>query len=269
MDTRKIQYLRPDQILEEIKNAPVAYLPLGLLEWHGPHLPLGVDSFNAERVAEMAASLCGGLLMPTLYFGTERERPKEVLDWLGFDSSEWIVGMDFPANSLPSMYANQEMFALVVREHLRLIESMNFKVIVLVSGHAATNQLETLERLAAEFNAERRVQVLVALPFVQNKEGIFEVGHASRIETSVMLELAPETVDLSKLPSKDQPLKNIDFAVIDYFTFLGSPTPDRTVREDDDPRFADASEGEKCLNAACQQICDRVRAELNRLLWLD
>lgn len=265
MDTRKIQYLRPDQIQAEINRAPVAYLPLGLLEWHGPHLPMGVDSFNAERVAEMAAGLCGGLVMPTLYFGTERERPQEMLDWLGFDSPEWIIGMDFPDNSLPSLYTSQEMFALVVREHLRLIQRMKFKIIVLVSGHAATNQLETLERLAVEFNAGEGARVLVALPFVQNEEGIFEVGHASRIETSVMLALAPDTVDLSRLPPKDQPLKNKDFAIIDYPTFLGRPTPDRTVRDNDDPRSADAAEGEKSMNAACRQICERVRDELNLL----
>lgn len=265
MDTRKIQFLRPEQILEEIKKTPVAFLPLGLLEWHGPHLPMGVDSFNAEHVAEMAANMCGGLVMPTLYFGTERERPPEVLDWLGFDSPEWIVGMDFPDNSLPSLYTNQELFALAVREHIRLIQTMKFKLIVLVSGHAATNQLETLERLAAEFNAGKEIRVLFALPFVQNREGIFEVGHASRIETSVMLALAPDTVDLNRLPPADQPLKNRDYAIVDYLTFLGKPTPDRTVREDDDPRRASAADGERSMNAACQQICDRVRDELNML----
>lgn len=265
MDTRKIQFLRPEQIQEEIKNTPVAFLPLGLLEWHGPHLPMGVDSFNAERVADMAANRCGGLVMPTLYFGTERERPPEVLDWLGFDSPEWIVGMDFPDNSLPSLYTNQELFALAVREHIRLIQTMKFKLIVLVSGHAATNQLETLERLAGEFNAGKGLRVLVALPFVQNREGIFEVGHASRIETSVMLALAPDTVDLNRLPPADQPLKNTDYAIVDYLTFLGKPTPDRTVREDDDPRRASAADGERSMNAACQQICDRVRDELNML----
>ena len=142
---------------------------------------------------------------------------------------------------------------------------MKFKVIVLVSGHAATNQLETLERLAAEFNAGKEIRVLVALPFVQNREGIFEVGHASRIETSVTLALAPGTVDLSRLPPADQPLKNTDYAIVDYLTFLGKPTQDRTVREDDDPRRASAADGERSMNAACQQICDRVRDELNML----
>jgi len=265
MHTRHIQYLRPSQILAEIEKSPVAYLPLGLLEWHGPHLPLGVDSLNAEHVAELAAETCGGLVMPVLYFGTERERPHEMLEWLGFETDQWIVGMDFPANSLPSMYASEEMFALVVRENLRLMQSWNFKIIVVVSGHAASNQLETLERLAAEFNARGEARVLVTLPFVQNEERIFEVGHASKIETSVMLALEPGTVNLGALPAKNEALKNSEFAIVDYLTFLGQPTTCRTVREEDDPRNATVEDGEKSMQRASQQICERVRIELDRL----
>jgi len=70
MHTRRIQYLCPDEVLAEMKLAPVAYQPCGLLEWHGPHLPLGVDSLNAEHVALMAAERSGGLVMPPFYFGT-------------------------------------------------------------------------------------------------------------------------------------------------------------------------------------------------------
>lgn len=265
MHTRRIQYLCPDEVLAEMKRAPVAYQPCGLLEWHGPHLPLGVDSLNAEHVALMAAERSGGLVMPPLYFGTERERPPEVLDWIGFENKEWVVGMDFPANSLPSMYASEELFALVVRENIRLIAVMGFKILVLVTGHAAVNQLEVLQRLSVEFNALDTVRVLVELPFVMNDEGIMEVGHASKIETSVMLELAPETVKLENLPEKEIPLKNVDFAIVDYPTFIGRPTTDRTVRKDDDPRFATAEAGRRSIERAVTQIVRDVAGELDRI----
>ncbi|MFW5696554.1 MAG: creatininase family protein [Phototrophicaceae bacterium] len=265
MRTRKIAHLRPDEILPELQATPVAYLPFGLLEWHGPHLPLGVDSFNAEAIAVRAANQTGGLVMPTIYCGTERERPPEVLDDLGFERDTWIVGMDFPHNSLPSMYASEEIFALTVRENLRLTAAMGFKVLVVISGHAATNQIETLRRIAAEFNAAGQVKVLVELPFVANASGTLEVGHASRIETAVMLALEPESVRLKNLPPQSEPLNNTDFAIVDYDTFLGRPTPDRTVSAGDDPRRADADAGERMMAQAAEQITRRVRRALETI----
>lgn len=258
----QIQHLRPDQVLALLKEKPVAYWPLGLVEWHGPHLPLGVDAFNAEAVALRVAEAIGGLVFPVTYLGTERERPPDLLDWLGFNAAEWIVGMDFPANSLPSMYAREDIFAITVRENLRLMAAYPLRLIVVISGHAATNQMETLERLAAEFNAAHETQVLVALPFVANESGIMEVGHASRIETSIMLALQPETVKLDNLPPAAEPLRNPDWAIIDYLTFAGRPTESRVIHDHDDPRRATAAAGEEMLQKAAQKIAARVAETL-------
>lgn len=260
MRTRQIQFLRPDEILAEMQKIALVYMPVGLLEWHGPHLPFGVDSFNAESVALLAAEQTGGLVMPTLYLGTERERPPEMLKHLGFEGDEWIVGMDFPANTLPSMYVREDILALVIRENLRLAAEMGFKTLVLITGHGATNQIETLKRVAAEFNATGKVNVLVELPFVVNDEGILAVGHASRIETSIMMALHPETVRLDQLPDSPQPLKNVDFAIVDYLTFLGQPTNDHTIHAQDDPRQASAAEGRETLQKAAAQIVECVKA---------
>ena len=262
MRTRQIQYLRPDEIRAELEQTPIAYLPLGLLEWHGPHLPYGVDAFNAEAVALAAADITGGLVLPTVYFGTERDRDPETLDNLGFDREAYIVGMDFPANSLPSMYAAEELFALVVRENLRLAAHMGFRVVMAVSGHGATNQIMTLRRLAAEFNAAGALRVLVDIPFTVCRAGIIEVGHASRIETAIMLHLAPETVKLDALPPLPQPLKNVDYAIVDYLTFAGQPTPERTIHDEDDPRRATAADGQRTVERAAAHIARRAQAAL-------
>lgn len=261
--THQIQYLRPDQVLALLQEKPVGYWPLGLVEWHGPHLPLGVDSFNAEAVAIRAAAAGGGIVFPTMYLGTERERDPDTLDWLGFQEGEWIVGMDFPANVLPSMYAREDIFAVTVRENLRLMAAYPLELIVIISGHAAQNQIAALQRLAAEFNAAYDKRVLVALPFVTNEEGVMEVGHASRIETSVMLALQPETVKLDNLPAAGEPLNNPDWGIIDYFTFAGQPTAERVIHDVDDPRRATAEAGEAMLERATKQILDSVEQALS------
>lgn len=258
METHQITYLRPEQVIKEMQRRPLVYLPIGPLEWHGPHLPLGVDPLNAENAALLAARRTGGLVFPTLYWGTERERDAEMLGWLGLDQDSYVVGMDFPANQLPSMYCSEEIFALLVREQLRLVVRMGFRLIILVTGHAATNQIEVLQRLAVEFSAESQARVIVVLPFVTNQSGVMEVGHASLIETSVMQALYPETVRLENLPALTEPLRNADWAVVDYETFLGSPTHDRTIHEHDDPRIANAERGQQTIAQAVEQIVKQV-----------
>jgi hypothetical protein len=84
MDLR-IAYLRPNQILSRLAETPVIFVPVAPLEWHGPHLPLGVDAINAERTAEAICEKAGGLVWPTIHFGTEQERPAQVLRNLGID----------------------------------------------------------------------------------------------------------------------------------------------------------------------------------------
>jgi creatinine amidohydrolase/Fe(II)-dependent formamide hydrolase-like protein len=91
------------------------------------------------------------------------------------------------------------------------------------------------------------------------------VGHASRIETAVMQALHPETVRLDKLPPLSEPLRNADWAVIDYETFLGKPTPERIIHDHDDPRNATAKQGHLTIQRAVDQIAKYVNEELKRL----
>ena len=42
--------LFPDEFAERIKKMPVAFLPLGTLEWHGPHMPLGADGIQSKEL---------------------------------------------------------------------------------------------------------------------------------------------------------------------------------------------------------------------------
>src|SRR4051794_30361016 len=151
MRTVRFELLRPTEIIAEKERFPVAFQPLGPLEWHGPHLPYGTDPLHAETVAQRTAQAIGGVVMPTLYWGSERERNPQALRDLGFKGDEWIVGMDFPHNSMKSLYSMEDVFALVIRARLELVIAQGYKLIVLVNGHGATNHLATLDRLAKEY----------------------------------------------------------------------------------------------------------------------
>lgn len=259
-----IEHLRPGEILEAQRRRSLVYLPLGPLEWHGPAMPFGTDPMAAAETARRAALRTGGVVMPTLYCGTERERSPQMLEAMGFeDTGQYIVGQDFPCNSVRSFYAREEVFALIVREHLRLLADHGYRLIVIVSGHGADNQRIQLERLAAEFSNETESQVMALLGIAPLDESDRDGGHATRLETSVQMALHPENVDLGELPPRNVKLRSCDWGIDDGCTFQLCPNEDKTVIFD--PRDATAALGEQYLLAAENEVVRQVRERWNLL----
>lgn len=56
------------EVAEVVSEHPLAILPLGSLEFHGPHNPLGSDSIIISGIAERVAVRTKGLLFPTIIF---------------------------------------------------------------------------------------------------------------------------------------------------------------------------------------------------------
>lgn len=86
--------------------------------------------------------------------------------------------MDVPKNSMKSFYAREDMFAVIVREHLRLLVQQGYRLIVIVNGHGAWGQTSTLERLAVEFSNETPSKVIVGFPTIA-REGETESTSAT------------------------------------------------------------------------------------------
>ena len=262
MSEVRMEYLRPEQLVAEKQRRSLVFLPIGPLEWHGPHLPLGVDMLLAHEIAVRLAQNVGGVVHPALFCGTERERPPQMLRYLGFQGHEWIVGMDFPANSVHSLYYPEETLGLMLRESLSLLVEQGYRLIAIVNGHGAENQIATVQRLAAAFTAQGRARVVVLLPFPveTDEEGRVSTsaGHADLYETSAMMALHPGVVHLDALPPPDQPLRNLDHAIVDSATFSGNPTPDFTVRPERDPRRASAGTGEAQLEEILARLTEQM-----------
>ena len=258
----RIAELRPREIQRRLAEAPVVYVPIAPLEWHGPHLPFGVDVFAAEAAAMGACQRTAGLVWPTLVWGTERERSPEQLASLGFDQTDYVVGMDFPKNSLPSAYCPEETLGLVVRESLHQVRSLGARLGVIVNGHGAVNHNWVLKRLEVEFNhtTDMRVYVRLAVPLAMLEAG--EPGHADAYETSLMMYEHPDTVDLAQLPPHPEPLMYGDFAVVDHDGFTGQ-SPDGQVGDRADPRVNASAEHGRALR---QQIVDELVAEVEQLM---
>jgi len=67
----RYELLKPSQLDQIVRETPIAYLPLGSLEWHGDHLPIGNDAIKAYEICLRAARVTGGVVLPPLWYGTE------------------------------------------------------------------------------------------------------------------------------------------------------------------------------------------------------
>lgn len=260
MRTVKFELLRPNEIIEEKRRFPVVYLPIGPLEWHGPHLALGMDPLNAEAIARLVAEETGGVVLPTFYWGTERERSPEMLRNIGFKGDEWVIGMDFPKNTMPSLYAQEDAFGVAVREYLRLLVKQQYKLIVIINGHGGENHINTLTRLAKEFSAETESKVIYTITTFLEEEGKQDFGHATKVETSILTYLYPDCVDLNQLPPRDVKLYNLDYAIVDDASFRGNPASDFSVNND--PRDATRELGSITVNRSVKIISNMVKDAL-------
>lgn len=66
----KVQFeeMFPWELAQAIAAAPLCYVPLGTLEWHGEHNAVGLDTLKAHAVCVGAARQSGGVVLPPLYW---------------------------------------------------------------------------------------------------------------------------------------------------------------------------------------------------------
>jgi len=268
---RRVEFelMRPAEIVAAKRELPLAFVPVGPIEWHGPHLPVGTDGLHAWHVAVRVAREVGGVVLPPLFAGTDLVRlpggGPEQLGALGLDDGDRVVGMDFPDFPVRSVYYEESVFGLTVREVVRALKRNSYRLVVLANGHGAQNQQRTLARVALE-ESEPEVRVVFTSVWAPPEPPQIDPGHADRGETAVMLALLGDRVRPDELPDEG-PLAYRDYGVVDGRAFDGDPTSDFTLRPESDPRGVAAEEGERLLEREVRFVAERVRAELEQLAF--
>ncbi len=259
----RMQYLFPHQLREELERLPLVFLPLATLEWHGPHLVMGVDPINAETVTLALARRIGGVVLPTLYMGTERERPAATLRSLGLPEDAYIVGMDFPTAQglFPSFYYPEELFALCVRGTVALCIEHGYRYIFIVNGHGAVNHNEVLKRLCAEISHRvPGVKVDFAMSFPRRLVESGAIAHAGAEETSLMMFYRRSWVDMERLPPREEKLTYRQHSIVDGGGFSGAPGPGYAVPDELDPRAVSSEQmGQELFEATLRDLEERIR----------
>jgi creatinine amidohydrolase/Fe(II)-dependent formamide hydrolase-like protein len=138
--------------------------------------------------------------------------------------------------------------------------SIGFDVIVIVNGHGADGQLETGRRLAREFTATTDKTLLFCFGFGSPDSAEHMGGHANISETSIIMHLHPETVDLEALPPKDVPLKTSEWGIADSLLFAGKGNAEHTVQFH--PRDSSPELGKQYVDDAAEKLVALVKQTL-------
>jgi creatinine amidohydrolase len=181
---RRYERLHSAEIEELVRAAPIAWVPIGTLEHHGPHLPFGVDGFEAHGLLLEAAARAGGVVLPQTYLA--------------------CGCLDLPF----TLSFSHELVEAATRETVHRLADRGFEVVVVLTGHCPLDLVHLLKRVCAEVSAARGDVRTYGLCWLELNAARLEapeqgepraVDHAALVETSWMLALEPELVHLDRL----------------------------------------------------------------------
>lgn len=180
------------ELEKSVISGATVLIPVGILEEHGPHLPVNCDAVIAERVTVAAAEKLAGeievLVLPTIWTGYTA---KELMRWPG------------------TVRIGTRTFLELTKDITLSLLDMGFRRICFVNGHGQHPAL--LETVIREIADERGVYLASADVAKLAAEKFTEVRrsppggaiHGCEFETSLMLYLEPSLVDMSKAHNSD------------------------------------------------------------------
>ena len=180
----RYERLRPAEMRAALAQLNLAFVPLGPLEFHGEHLPFGVDAFESHGLCVRAASAAGGVVLPSAHIASGCLDLPFTIDYdLEFVHS-WVTAT------------------------LAQLARRGFAAAIVVTGHGPLDLNHLLKRACRESEAAHPGFSADALCWLElNAARLTEpelgepttVDHAARIETSWMLALEPDLVRLDRL----------------------------------------------------------------------
>jgi creatinine amidohydrolase len=182
------------EVAEAVSEARLAILPLGSLEFHGPHNPLGSDSIIISGIAERVALRTRGLLFPTVKF---TQCPAQTAHFQGTLSMRPEVMTTY--------------FADVLRNMLQL----GVRKVLILNGHdgnigpgrgaiaQVANEVKDAALLFASWWEFLSSEKLNSLGLFRQANGGH--GHGGPLETSAVAAFRPDLVHVDKAMDLPEP----------------------------------------------------------------
>jgi len=192
--------LTPSEFSARLADCPVAYLPLGTIEWHSNHLPLGSDGLQSEDFFKRLAAEVGGIVLPKLFIGPD-----------GYDtliSDHEYYGMDcgkifsdqctYEIQQLTgsAYWVSDSTFDNMMNGIMKQLSRAGFKIVV-AHGHGPSTGY--IGAHAQEFKDRYNLTVMNCWG-KDSADLCLQCDHAGANETSIMMYVRPELVQMSNLP---------------------------------------------------------------------
>jgi len=174
--TKYIVYMEstPAEMEEMIQQNPIAYIPVGSLEWHSKHNVLGVDSIISSEICKRCIEITGGVLFPSV-------------NWGAYGCMKFPYTFHFSKKSQVKM----------TRQILKQTYQWGLKILVFLGGHLLKAQVKKIKKAAKKYDN--------FFPLGIGEENLVpDLGylgdHAAKWETSEMMAINPSWVHLDRLP---------------------------------------------------------------------
>jgi len=180
--------MTPRELDEAIAHLPLALVPAGSLEWHGPHLATGCDFLRGDAICTAVAErLDGGVVLP----------------------ATWVAAPGF-CNWRGTISFTPALVRQVALELYRELEKCGFTHVFVLLAHAGAMQRESWGGAADEYTAASSLRILVAHGPRRPVDTGLGGGHAGAFETGELMAAHPELVHLECYDPQDTLLPKYD-----------------------------------------------------------
>jgi creatinine amidohydrolase len=182
---RRYEYLYGDELFNLIQECPLAWLPLGILEKHGGHLPWGLDGLKAHAVCLRLSERLGGVVLPANHLAGIHGDCHDGDD-TEFRRRHAAIG---------DLLYREQTFRTFLHETFDGLANVGFRVIVAYTGHYPEVQTRHLREVAEAFTVTGAATVIPFWEPLACGGG----DHGGKWETSIYLALAPDGVRLDAI----------------------------------------------------------------------
>jgi creatinine amidohydrolase len=238
----------------QLRSDSVIIQPLGAIEAHGPHLPLSTDMLLAEATAYEAVKQHGDALdlwlLPTLAYTKSNEHA-------------WAPG---------TFWLSAQTMLAVLDDLARCLTLTPARTLVFVNAHGGNSAL--LQVACRDLRLKYGLRTFLLHPWMAT-DGGNELGmsiHAGHDETSLMLHVRPDLVDMAqavrRVPEHLAKNKHVRFGGSVAFGWLSNdfdpepPPGELPMGMIGDPTLATAEHGKTCFDqivATMGEQLDEVR----------
>jgi creatinine amidohydrolase len=193
--------LTPAEFSARLEKCPVAYLPLGTLEWHSDHLPLGSDGLQSQEFFKRLATEAGGIVLPMLFIGPDgHDTIIDGHEYYGMDCGKvFSKQCKYEIQQLTgSAYrVPDSTFRLVLNDIMKQLSRAGFKIVV-AHGHGPSTTCIACH--AKEYKDKYNLTVMNCWGN-DTADLCLQCDHAGANETSIMMYVRPDLVQMQNLPT--------------------------------------------------------------------